>query len=363
MKKPIFFALLLAVLAGCSGAGQIEWYESEMDAPADVFYICSTDVLSAGDGVYTARLTEVDKFGLRQEMDYAKSLFGPEFNFYSPYYHQFTLDAAGLAKADFDAVWEDVTSELAEDFDYYLKHFNRGRPFILAGFSQGAMGVLELLKTMDDEVYSRLVAAYLIGYRLSAEDLEHPHIVAAQDAASRGVTVSFNSVASPDAVWPLVSEGAATCINPLNWTTDSTPAPLFYDGDSATVSVDPGTWTLVVSGLNSAKYRFPILEKFAPSGNLHHWDCLFYASAIHDNALLRAYGGEDPGSEFLPLGEVYHFCLHKYHRLKNIQRYNKVSPIILKYVQIYNLPIYMLMFIHCHPMPKEQKYTLDLSNL
>ena len=27
------------------------------------------------------------------------------------------------------------------------------------------------------------------------------------------------------------------------------------------------------------------------------------------------------------------------------------------------LPIYMLMFIHCHPMPKEQKYTLDLSNL
>ena len=290
MRKSIFFTLLLALLTGCSGAGETEWYKSETSAPVDVFYICSTEVLSASDGLYTARLTEEDKKALNMEMEFAQRLFGSEFNFYSPYYHQFTLEAAGLPKADFDAVWEDVASELAEDFKYYLKHFNQGRPFILAGFSQGGMGVLELLKEMDDEAYSRLVAAYMIGYRLSEEDLSHPHIVAAQDAGGRGVTVSFNSVASPDAVWPLVSEGAATCINPLNWTTDSTPAPLFFSGDTATVRVDSGTWTLVVSGLDSAKYRFPVLEDYTPAGNLHHWDILFYTSAIHDNAILRAYG-------------------------------------------------------------------------
>ena len=288
MRKSVFFTLLLVLLTGCSG--QAEWYKSETSAAADVFYICSTDVLSAGDGVYTARLTEEDKYQLGREMDFAQKMFGSEFNFYSPYYHQFTLEAAGLAKADFDAVWEDVASEIKEDFNYYLRHFNRGRPFILAGFSQGAMGVLELLKAMDDETYERLVAAYMIGYRLSEEDLEHPHIVAAQDAGGRGVTVSFNSVASPNAVWPLVSEDAATCINPLNWTTDSTPEPLFFRGDTATVRVDPGTRTLVVSGLDTAKYRFPILDGYTPAGNLHHWDILFYAPAIHDNALLRAYG-------------------------------------------------------------------------
>ena len=290
MKKLIFFTLLLALLTGCSVARKAEWYKSETSATVDVFYICAAEVLSAGDGLYTAQLTNEDKKALNMEMAFAQNLFGPEFNFYSPYYHQFTLEAAGLAKADFDTVWKDVASELVQDFKYYLKHFNQGRPFILAGFSEGGMGVVELLKAMDDEAYSRMVAAYAIGYRLSSEDLSHPHILAAQDAGSRGVTISFNSVASPDAVWPLVSEEAATCINPLNWTTDTTPATLFFEGDTATVRVDPGTWTLVVSGLDSAKYRFPILEGYTPAGNLHHWDILFYAPAIHDNALLRAYG-------------------------------------------------------------------------
>lgn len=36
--------------------------------------------------------------------------------------------------------------DIEHAFDYYLKHYNQGRPFILAGHSQGAKSVIELLK-------------------------------------------------------------------------------------------------------------------------------------------------------------------------------------------------------------------------
>ena len=273
----------------------IEWYVSDNQTSvcpdkADVFYICSTDVLSSGDSLFRAHLTDDDKDAMKGEIAFMQNVFGDEFNFFSPYYHQFTLDAAGLPEDEFADVWKDVTAEICEDFEYYIANLNGGRPFILAGFSQGAMAVLEILKSMDDDTYSQMVAAYMLGYRLTGEDLEHPHVKAAQDAGSSGVTISFNSVSTTSDMWPLVSEGAATCINPLNWTTDATPAELSYDGDTATVSVDQSANVLVVSGLDTEKYRFPILEDYSPKGNLHHWDILFYDQQLHANAILRAYG-------------------------------------------------------------------------
>ena len=57
-------------------------------------------------------------------------------------------------------------NDIKAAFRYYMKHFNRNRPFILLGFSQGAMALLEVMKTefSSPEVRSKLVAAYLIGY-------------------------------------------------------------------------------------------------------------------------------------------------------------------------------------------------------
>ena len=50
--------------------------------------------------------------------------------------------------------------DIREAFRYYMKHHNKGRPFILLGFSQGSVALLEMMKTefADPKINSKLVA-------------------------------------------------------------------------------------------------------------------------------------------------------------------------------------------------------------
>ena len=280
------------------------WYESK-DAEAlledvDVLYLVSTNVLSAqdadGNEVYRATLTDEERGFLEQEIAFVhENIFGDGFNFFSPYYHQFTMDAIRLPETEYRAVFAEVREEVCDAFDYYMEHWNNGRKFILAGFSQGAMLTLELLRHMTDEQFGQMVATYALGYRLSEEDLACPHIRAAQGENDTQVVVSFNSVLSEDGIWPLVSGNAATCINPVNWCTDSTAADLTYTESDTTmtlsVSMDEQDNVLYVSGGEEFFRDWMDSSFFSTTGVshdcLHHWDILLYDKIIHDNAQVR----------------------------------------------------------------------------
>ena len=276
------------------------WYKSKnavSDEKIDLFYILSTEVVSAqnanGTVSYRAVLSPTEKKAMDAEFAYVEQNYGQgDVNFVAPYYHQFTFDACQLSKANFDATYKAVSAEVCEAFDYYMQHRNNGRRFVIAGFSQGAMLVLDLLRHMTDEQYQQMVAAYAIGYRVSEADMQHQHIRPAIGETDTGVTVSFNSVLSTDGIWPLVTADAATCINPVNWHTDATPATFNYDGHQHTVSVDTTRNVLLVTSDNADAYRKwnsnPIFKKAGVSPNcLHHFDLLFYTNYIHDNILKR----------------------------------------------------------------------------
>lgn len=303
MKRLFFFAVITAVLAGCSYGGVTRWDCSDNwydngrlinKDYADVFYVVSTNVLDAvdedGTRHFTALLTDDDKKSLDAEFAYMDGVFGDSLNFFAPYYHQYTFAAIGMPSDQIEPVYESVRADVFGAFDYYITRLNPDRPFILAGFSQGGMFVRDILKHMTDDQYSRLAGAYMLGYALSEEDLEHPHIVPADDADGWGEVVSFNSVMSADAAWDFVSDGAAACINPLNWTTDVTPSVLCFDGDTASVHIDTANNLLIVEGLDVDKYDFPLMSQYCAKGNLHHWDILFYSDALAKNARHRAYG-------------------------------------------------------------------------
>lgn len=279
------------------------WYQSETTSSSDkidVIYFVSTEVLSAqdlrGSVSWQSQLIPSDLGAMREEMKYVEgNMFYEDFNFSAPYYHQFTFDAIWqLDRQDFQVVYDNVAREACEAFDYYMDNINNGRPFVLAGYSQGAMLTVDILKHMTDEQYSRMIACYTIGFRLSAEDLRHPHIKAATGETGRGVVISFNSVQTKDAIWPFLTEGAATCINPVNWKTDTTPATFTYDGTSNEVHVDAQSNVLLVK-TDNPQYFYDYYGKakfYGDAGvsrdNLHHWDLLFYTRMIHDNALKRA---------------------------------------------------------------------------
>lgn len=277
------------------------WYLSQdticPDRP-DILYLVSTNVISATDSngreTYRASLNVADRLALQAEMAYVEEHIAQrDCNFFAPYYHQFTFNAINQPDSLFQSEYRKVAAEVCRAFDHYMAHMNQGRPFVLAGFSQGAMLVLDLLRHMTNAQYSRMIAAYALGYRIAAEDEQCSRIIPATDETTPGVTISFNSVLSREGRWPLVAKGAVTSINPVNWKTDNTAAPFTYEGYQHTVRLDPSTHLLIVETDKADDYRQwngnPVFRSAGVSPDcLHHWDLLFYTPFIHDNILLRA---------------------------------------------------------------------------
>ncbi|WP_281175395.1 DUF3089 domain-containing protein [Methanogenium cariaci] len=113
-------------------------------------------------------------------------------------------------------------------FEYYIDNLNEGRPFIIAGHSQGTMALIELIKNRfgdDESLRNRMVAAYLIGYTVTDADLAAANLTAAERADDTGVVVTYNTQSPTSVGGPMLMEGAH-CINPpLNWKTNDTYAP------------------------------------------------------------------------------------------------------------------------------------------
>ncbi len=277
------------------------WYQTGdtiSEDKIDLFYLVSTEVMSSSDSLgnvlYRALLTEEDRKAIDGEFKYVMKHFSQgDYNFIAPYYHQFNFEAINLPSEQFSQVYADIATEVCEAFDYYMAHINQGRRFALIGFSQGAMLIIDLLKHMTDEQHQQMIAAYMLGYRLSKEDLECPRIIAATDEATPGVTVSFNSVQKLEAAWPMVSKDAYTAINPVNWKTDNTPAQLVFIGDTLTVTIDEPSRLLVVNTPDPESYHEWMRNNPAyamakvDEDCLHRWDLLFYADKIHENIKIR----------------------------------------------------------------------------
>ncbi len=301
------------------------WYDGtnrlgNIDASQpDVIYFLPTCLTAwkdeAGTVHYNADPKRADHLeAWRLSAELADTIFATHANLFLPYYRQAVFE--GLEGDHAAEAWQTATSDATEAFDYYLKHYNNGRPFILAGYSQGGQMVKEVLKHMGDDAYKRLIAAYVVGYGVTATDTmtqpghKSSHIVLAKDSASCGVTVNFNSVTTTSAICPLLCDGNIACINPVSWTTTATPATLLAAGQAGqaddarfpyatavaaanaqepvTVSVDPANHVLVVNGIDAQRYHLQALDSFFKVGNLHLQELFFYADCLRHNVLLRS---------------------------------------------------------------------------
>ncbi len=300
-KSLLLIAVIVVSFASCKEkqaanywATDEAWFQTgkEVDENfVDAFYIVSTNVMqsfdSQGNEHYTAVLDANERKTLAIEMDFVqKTIFPDSINYYSPYYHQFTMSSLALPQDDFKAIYDSVKSEIFNAFDFYMQTWNNGHRFVIIGFSQGAMMTKELLKHLDNEQYNRLVAAYVIGDGISEDDLKCEHIVPAESAFDTGVTISFNSVKSSDGIWKPVYENSVTCINPITWTTDATPADFSFGEQNVTATVDTVLNVLIVNDFE--KPELPFTEVW-PEDCLHFYDIQLYNNSLRENVLLRAY--------------------------------------------------------------------------
>lgn len=265
-----------------------QWYAVDRGAEADVFYITSTatgDYEVDGQTMHHADVSiEAIRTSMQDEMRKVDQLLSGGLNFYSPFYRQctmeiYTSDSLLATRAPL------AMGDVGRAFEHYIKHLNGGRRYVLAGFSQGGQAVVELLRTMDAESHSRMAAAYVIGWKVSDDDMAAARvpIVAAQDSTDVGVTICYNSVRSPECGIPIITESNRLAINPLNWRTDATPATLVFRGDTLRVAVDTVSKLLVVEGY-TGDYMLPLIGR---EGNYHRMDLSFYAESLRRNIALR----------------------------------------------------------------------------
>ncbi|MBM3170094.1 MAG: DUF3089 domain-containing protein [Bacteroidetes bacterium] len=190
---------------------------------ADVFFIYPTLYKKEGKPPYFWN-ADIEDDSLNQEIGestlrFQASIFNAAGRVFAPRYRQahlkafFTTDLLS-AKHAFDTAFHDVCMA----FEYYLKHFNKARPFILAGHSQGSLHGAYLLKKYIDgkELQHRMVAAYLPGMALPLDSFK---TLGPCRNPSELECINSWATYAPNTTPALNFEGCIM-VNPLNWTTN-----------------------------------------------------------------------------------------------------------------------------------------------
>ncbi len=150
-------------------------------------------------------------------------------NVFAPYYRQGNMSYLGNISAEernraFNSL---PKTDILAAIDYYFKHLNGGRPFILVGHSQGSIMqsfVLSEYMKAHPEYLKRMIAAYVIGYSITEDFLKaNPYLKFAERADDTGVIISYNTEGSGNGNNIVVLPGAIS-INPINWKRDETYA-------------------------------------------------------------------------------------------------------------------------------------------
>jgi len=283
------------------------------DKPVDVFYLYptawqKTDADSIICTIDNASMLALAPMAFQRQA----TAFETVGNIYAPFYRQMDMVyRMSISTEEGEKIVADIpTKDAIAAFDYYIKHYNQGRPYILAGHSQGSNVLNYLLSVyMKDnpEVYSRMIAAYVIGYSVTSEYLaKNTHLKYADGPDDTGVIISYNTE-SPDVVpgTSFVVTPGGIAINPITWTRDETLATADKNLGSILLNSD-GTISAGIPDpvLNYADARVDIAkgvvicstvdgQKLAPGnafiamGIFHSFDYPFYYYNIRQNAANR----------------------------------------------------------------------------
>ena len=279
------------------------------DKAVDVFLICPTvDTRSPANAL---DLNDKLKSKFVNALNMEKGIYADTGRLYSPYYRQQSIAAYTLSGAEREQARENAFLDVSAAFRYYLENENGGRPFILAGFSQGSEMCLELLKAYfggeeGAALRQQLVAVYALGWGFTEETAaQYPQIVPAAGETDTGTVICFDcedGTVEDTIILPAGSRSYS--INPLNWRTDGEKADKSLNlGAVLSTGAEPipalcGAWiedtrgALVVTDVSAGDYP-PVLDVF-PQGAYHIYDYMFFFENLRENVAKRtaAYLGK-----------------------------------------------------------------------
>ena len=269
----------------------------------DVFLISPTVYTGEDDNmsVDDTKFVQSMKDAVRMQL----GLYEDRCRVFSPLYRQSALK---VFTSDNETRRRCITvaySDISAAFRYYLDNYNDGRPFILAGFSQGAHMCYRIIEEYlkDDRLRSQFVAAYVFGwpYYVEYEGARYP-VPPAKGETDTGVIITFDCEAPEveETIFHPIGRRSHS-INPLNWRTDSGPADASLNKGARIMRsngevkveipnfcgcyIDPERGALKVPGVDAEKYK-PIVP-FLPKGGFHLYDYEFFYHNLKENVSKR----------------------------------------------------------------------------
>lgn len=290
-------------------AKQENWMKiPEITHEVDTFYIYPTCYLDESEDAKPICDIDNPEVQARARSIYENqgTVYEESTNVFAPYYRQSNIyQVSGMSYEELEEYQrKEQRTDIYAALDYYFEHYNEGRPFIIAGHSQGSIMtkiVLGEYMQAHPEYYERMVAAYPIGFSITKDYLEaHPYLKFAEGADDTGVIVSWNTEGKGNKGQNnLVVEPNAISINPLNWKRDDTYAGFEENLGSRILNEETGEYE-VIKGIADAQVdtergvvictakdvEYAPAELFGPE-SLHSHDYDFYYENLRENVKTR----------------------------------------------------------------------------
>ncbi len=278
--------------------------EEKYDVDVIFFYPTTYSKEKSGEDI-----ANIDDISMREGAErcykFQASVFGKTANIYAPIYRQ--ADAVTVNELPLDMQDKLLNTIAKADpstaLDYYFENYNKGKPFYIAGHSQGSAVTLQILEDYmkaHPEYYERMIAAYPIGYSVTKEYMEaNKHLKFAEGAKDTGVIVSYNTEGPENSgKRNLVINENTLAINPLNWKTDDTDAPIEENKGSlqldgtigealADAKLDVERGSVICSTADVKTYASQAVDLFGPA-SFHPQDYSFYYVNLMENIGDRA---------------------------------------------------------------------------
>lgn len=204
--------------------------DASIGPPVDVFFLIGTSYYLPYHDSWNQPADDVETNNLITQFAKTLPLYAGCCKAYTPRFRQAILGAFADQTGNGEKAFALAYSDVERAFDNFIQHRSNGRPFILAGGSQGSRYIFGLLKNRisGTPLKDRMVAAYPMIYWMTKEQFakDSPDIPICSEAKQTGCVVTFNPV-GPNlraGLNPLFDKTGLICVNPLNWRSDGTYA-------------------------------------------------------------------------------------------------------------------------------------------
>jgi hypothetical protein len=201
-----------------------EGSSAAQDARVDVFFIHPTGYMKGYDWNSPLDPKSATEENTKWMMANQASAFNGCCNVFAPRYREASIMTYIAAPPDVRTKAMDLAyGDVERAFDYFLEHYSRGRPFIIASHSQGTAHGFRLLKERIDgsPLAQRMVAAYLLGGGIQdaeADALKTMHVC--NSPTDIHCLVQWDTWGEHGSPYRDPHRGKTVCVNPVSWKRD-----------------------------------------------------------------------------------------------------------------------------------------------